>query len=62
MALFGYYSHGFYSNPLFTTSASVSYITYGSDTPEYTLPTNRTTMAVWIGGYNPESYLRVRFY
>ena len=35
MALFGYYSHEFYMNPQFGTSASVNYITYDDDTPLY---------------------------
>ena len=35
IVLFGYYSHEFYMNPQFGTSASVNYIKYDDDTPLY---------------------------
>ena len=65
MALFGYYSHSFYKNPHFTSSASVSYITYDDETQPHYLQTNRTTFALYPDSYynhELEDSLRVRFY
>ena len=63
MALFGVYTHDFYMNPQFSSSASVSYITYDENTLPYYLPAKRSTMAINLGSNSLiiEEYLRVRF-
>ena len=64
VALFAYYSHLFYLNPQFSTSATVSYIDITDADEKLSLQTNRTTLAVDVWGpvYNSEQLLRVRFY
>ena len=65
MALFGVYSHDFYHNPEYSTSATVKYIDFMDWSEHYELPTNRTTMAVYIYSARylyASKYLRARFY
>ena len=64
VALFAYYSHLFYLNPQFSTSATVSYIDITDADEKFSLQTNRTTMAVEVWGpvISYEKLLRIRFY
>ena len=59
IALFTVNAISFYRNPQFSQSESVSYISYNDGHEPYYLPTNRTTLAVYVGN---AKYLRARFY
>ena len=61
VALFAYYSLQFHRDPQFSTSESVSYITYSTHNDVYSLEAKRNSM---VGSMlkTTEDILRVRFY